>query len=89
MDKLALYTIIALPSSLLPLASHLEILDCCGPQTVMLQRSASCVQRLNVSQIHANRTTFRTLLRSSSLQEPRDPLLKVLYLLIPTILSQL
>jgi hypothetical protein len=40
-------------------------------------KSASCVQRLDDSQIHANRTTFRTLLRSSSLQEPRDPLLKV------------
>ena len=38
---------------------------------------ASCVQRLDDSQIHANRTTYRTLLRSSSMQEPRDPLLKV------------
>jgi hypothetical protein len=27
---------------------------------------------------HANRITFRTSLRSSSMQEPRDPLLKVI-----------
>ena len=38
---------------------------------------ARCVQRLDDSQIHANRITFRISLRSSSLQEPRDPLLKV------------
>jgi len=30
-----------------------------------LQRGASCVQKLDDSQIHANRTTYRTLLRSS------------------------
>ena len=41
---------------------------------------ASCVQKLDDSQIHANRTRYRTLLRSSSLQEPRDPLLKVVYI---------
>ena len=40
-------------------------------------KSAIRVQKLDDSQIHANRITFRTLLRSSSLQEPRDPLLKV------------
>lgn len=44
-----------------------------------LHKSAICVQKLDDSQIHANRITFRTLLRSSSLQEPRDPLLKVVY----------
>jgi hypothetical protein len=38
---------------------------------------ARCVQKLDDSQIHANRITFRISLRSSSLQEPRDPLLKV------------
>ncbi len=38
---------------------------------------ARCVQRLDDSQVHANRITFRISLRSSSLQEPRDPLLKV------------
>ena len=36
-----------------------------------------CVQRLDDSQVCADRTTFRISLRSSSLQEPRDPLLKV------------
>jgi hypothetical protein len=40
---------------------------------------ARCVQRLDDSQIHANRITFRISLRSSSLQEPRDPLLKVVH----------
>jgi hypothetical protein len=40
---------------------------------------ARCVQRLDDSQIRANRITFRISLRSSSLQEPRDPLLKVVY----------
>jgi hypothetical protein len=54
-----------------------------------LHKSAICVQRLDDSQIHANRITFRTLLRSSSLQEPRDPLLKVVYYLITHTLSTL
>lgn len=39
--------------------------------------SAMCVQRLDDSQVCADRITFRISLRSSSLQEPRDPLLKV------------
>ena len=39
--------------------------------------SAMCVQRLDDSQECADRITFRISLRSSSLQEPRDPLLKV------------
>ena len=43
------------------------------------ERGASCVQRFDDSQIHADRITYRTLLRSSSLQEPRDPLLKVVF----------
>ena len=43
---------------------------------------ARCVQRLDDSQIHANRITFRISLRSSSLQEPRDPLLKVVILVL-------
>ena len=38
--------------------------------------SASCVQRLDDSRV-ASHISYRTLLRSSSLQEPRDPLLKV------------
>ena len=43
---------------------------------------ARCVQRLDDSQVRANRITFRISLRSSSLQEPRDPLLKVLVILM-------
>ena len=42
---------------------------------------ARCVQRLDDSQT-AIRTNFRTSLRSSSMQEPRDPLLKVVSLLL-------
>ena len=45
---------------------------------------ARCVQRLDDSQIHANRITFRISLRSSSLQEPRDPLLKVVIFKVST-----
>ena len=45
---------------------------------------ARCVQRLDDSQIHANRITFRISLRSSSLQEPRDPLLKVVIFSVNT-----
>jgi hypothetical protein len=41
-----------------------------------LQGGASCVQRLDDSRV-AIHISYRTLLRSSSLQEPRDPLLKV------------
>ena len=51
-------------------------MDAVLKQTCLLL-GARCVRKLDDSQIHANRTTFRTLLRSSSLQEPRDPLLKV------------
>jgi hypothetical protein len=36
-----------------------------------------CVQRFDDSQCSAIHTTFRALLRSSSMREPRDPLLKV------------
>jgi hypothetical protein len=39
-----------------------------------------CVQRFDDSQISAIHTTFRASLRSSSMREPRDPLLKVLNL---------
>lgn len=48
-------------------------------QTDMLSSvpdSAKCVQRFDDSR-SAIHTTFRSLLRSSSLREPRDPLLKV------------
>ena len=36
-----------------------------------------CVQRFDDSQCSAIHITFRALLRSSSIREPRDPLLKV------------
>jgi hypothetical protein len=42
-----------------------------------------CVQRFDDSQCSAIHTTFRASLRSSSMREPRDPLLKVLdYVLV-------
>ena len=44
------------------------------------ERGAMCVQRFDDSQGSAIHTTFRASLRSSSMQEPRDPLLKVLIL---------
>lgn len=40
-------------------------------------QSAVCVQRFDDSLSSAIRNTFRSLLRSSSLQEPRHPLLRV------------
>ena len=43
--------------------------------------SASCVQSFDDSQVSAIRITYRISLRSSSLWEPRHPLLKVLTLL--------
>ena len=43
---------------------------------------AMCVQRLDDPQSSAIHITFRALLRSSSVQEPRDPSLKVLMLSI-------
>ena len=68
-------------SSLCPRPSpNLMVEDVCDSQTGILRAyalSARCVQRLDDSQIHANRINFRISLRSSSLQEPRDPLLKV------------
>jgi hypothetical protein len=41
-----------------------------------------CVQRFDDSQCSAIHITFRASLRSSSMREPRDPLLKVLILKI-------
>jgi hypothetical protein len=46
---------------------------------LFLKRGAMCVQRFDDSQCSAIHTTFRASLRSSSMQEPRDPLLKVLF----------
>ena len=42
-------------------------------------RSAICVQSFNDSWNPAIHITYRTSLRSSSLREPRDPLLKVVF----------
>jgi hypothetical protein len=44
-----------------------------------------CVQRFDDSLNSAIHTTYRISLRSSSMREPRDPLLKVLTFLIETI----
>jgi hypothetical protein len=41
--------------------------------------SAKCVQRFDDSRDSAIHITYRSSLRSSSLREPRDPLLKVVY----------
>ncbi len=41
---------------------------------------ASCVQRFDDSRNYAIHITFRNSLRSSSLREPRDPLLKVVFI---------
>ena len=42
-----------------------------------IPRGAMCVQRFDVSLSSAIHTTYRISLRSSSMPEPRDPLLKV------------
>jgi hypothetical protein len=52
-------------------------------------QSAMCVQKVSDSRILACRTTFRGLLRSSSMQEPRDPLLKVYSCRCVTVLYKL
>jgi hypothetical protein len=43
-----------------------------------IPKGAMCVQRFDDSQNSAIHITYRVLLRSSSMREPRDPLLKVL-----------
>ena len=43
-----------------------------------IPRGAMCVQRFDDSRNSAIHTTYRISLRSSSMREPRDPLLKVL-----------
>jgi hypothetical protein len=45
-----------------------------------IPRSASCVQRFDDSLNSAIHITYRISLRSSSMREPRDPLLKVVTL---------
>ena len=46
------------------------------------QEGAMCVQRFDDSLNSAIHTTYRISLRSSSMREPRDPLLKVLTFII-------
>ena len=48
-----------------------------------IPRSARCVQKLDDSLNSAIHTNFHTLLCSSSMWEPRDPLLKVVLLSAP------
>ena len=43
-----------------------------------IPEGAMCVQRFDDSRISAIHITYRISLRSSSMREPRDPLLKVL-----------
>ena len=47
-----------------------------------IPKGAMCVQRFDDSHNSAIHTTYRVLPRSSSMREPRDPLLKVLNLFI-------
>ena len=44
--------------------------------------SAICVQRFDDSRVHAIHITYRISLRSSSLREPRYPLLRVVFSLL-------
>ncbi|ODQ68807.1 hypothetical protein LIPSTDRAFT_60068, partial [Lipomyces starkeyi NRRL Y-11557] len=46
-----------------------------------IPEGAMCVQKFDDSQNPAIHNTYRILLRSSSMREPRDPLLKVLKIL--------
>jgi hypothetical protein len=47
-----------------------------------IPRGARCVQRFDDSLNSAIHITYRISLRSSSMREPRDPLLKVIYRLM-------
>jgi hypothetical protein len=49
-----------------------------------IPRSARCVQRFDDSLNSAIHITYRISLRSSSMREPRDPLLKVVCILLKT-----
>jgi hypothetical protein len=49
-----------------------------------IPKGAICVQRFDDSLNSAIRITYRISLRSSSMPEPRDPLLKVLTIYIYT-----
>jgi hypothetical protein len=54
-----------------------------------IPKGAICVQRFDDSLNSAIRITYRISLRSSSMPEPRDPLLKVLTIYIYTQTTQL
>jgi hypothetical protein len=54
-----------------------------------IPKGAICVQRFDDSLNSAIRITYRISLRSSSMPEPRDPLLKVLKIYIYTQTTQL
>ena len=47
-----------------------------------IPRGAMCVQRFDDSLNSAIHTTYRISLRSSSMPEPRDPLLKVVIIML-------
>jgi hypothetical protein len=47
-----------------------------------IPKGARCVQRFDDSLNSAIHITYRISLRSSSMREPRDPLLKVLFVII-------
>jgi hypothetical protein len=53
-----------------------------------IPKGAMCVQRFDDSLNSAIHTTYRISLRSSSMPEPRDPLLKVLMLFACTLRKQ-
>ncbi|RIB14104.1 hypothetical protein C2G38_2003063, partial [Gigaspora rosea] len=60
------------------------------PQACVLlgiPRSAICVQKFDDSRNSAIHITYRISLRSSSMREPRDPLLKVFFYLKKNILK--
>ena len=50
-----------------------------GRHALGITENAICVQRLDDSRTSAIHTTYRSLLRSSSMREPRDPPLKDVY----------
>ncbi|ODV97874.1 hypothetical protein PACTADRAFT_37370, partial [Pachysolen tannophilus NRRL Y-2460] len=50
-----------------------------------IPKGAMCVQRFDDSRKSAIHNTYRNSARSSSMREPRDPLLKVLNICIPEI----
>jgi hypothetical protein len=69
------------PTPILP--ESIEIVETDTPRSMLWRtlQSATCVQRLDDSLNSAIRMTYRISLRSSSLWEPRYPLLGVVFLL--------